>query len=302
MRKKTGNSLSLGQQMWASRYSYLLIAPFMIFFAIFVIAPIVASIALSFTDFNMLQTPNVVWFENYQRLIMSDDVFIIAVKNTLILALITGPVSYILCFFFAWLVNELPHGLSAAITVILYAPSISGNTYTVWQYILAGDRYGLLNGLLLDLGLITDPIQWLADTNYMLGATIIVQLWLSLGTSFLVHRAGLKGVDSTLYEAAAIDGVRNRFQEVWYVTLPSMKPQLLFAAVMQISAAFGVGAVQISLTGNPSTDYATHTIMAHIADYGTTRYELGYASAMASILLILMLMTNKVVNKVLRDD
>ncbi len=302
MRKKTGNSLSLGHRMWASRYSYLLIAPFMIFFAIFVIAPIVASIALSFTDFNMLQTPNWVWFENYQRLFMSDDVFITAAKNTLILALITGPLSYILCFLFAWLVNELPHHLSAIITVILYAPSISGNAYTIWAWILSGDRYGLLNGVLMKLGLISDPVQWLTDTNYMLGATIIVQLWLSLGTSFLAHRAGLKGVDSTLYEAAAIDGVRNRFQEVWYVTLPSMKPQLLFAAVMQISGAFGVGAVQISLTGNPSTDYATHTILAHIADYGTTRYELGYASAMASILLILMLLTNKVVHKVLRDD
>ena len=302
MKKTQSHIKPLRQRMWESRYSYLLIFPFMAFFAVFVIAPIVSSIALSFTDYNMLQAPNFVGLENYARLFLSDDVFMIAVKNTFILALITGPLSYVLCFVFAWFINELPRHLSAILTVVLYAPSISGSAYTVWQWILNGDRYGLVNGFLIKMGLISDPVQWLTDTNYMLIATIVVQLWLSLGTSFLAHIAGLKGVDTTLYEAGAIDGIRNRFQEVWHLTLPSMKPQLLFAAVMQISGAFGVGAVQIALTGNPSTDYATHTIIAHIADYGTIRYELGYASAMASILLVLMLLTNKLVHKVLRND
>lgn len=293
---------SLGYRLKNSMTSYMLIAPFMIAFVIFIVVPVFAAIFLSFTDFNMLQMPNFVGFDNYKRLFMSDSVFLTAAKNTLLLALITGPLSYILCFAFAWLVNELPQKLSAVMTVILYAPSISGQAYVIWAWILSGDRYGLVNGFLMKLGFIDEPIQWLFDTNYMLGATIVVQLWLSLGTSFLAHIAGLKNVDTTLYEAAAIDGIRNRMQEVLYITLPSMKPQLLFAAVQQISASFGVGAVQIALTGNPSTDYATHTIIAHIADHSGARFEMGYSCAMSTILLLVMLGVNRVINKVLKSD
>lgn len=292
----------LWYQLKKSTVSYMLIAPFMIAFIIFIVVPVFAAIILSFTDFNMLQIPHWVGFDNYKRLFMSDAVFLTAAKNTLLLALITGPLSYILCFAFAWLINELPQKLSAVMTVVLYAPSISGQTFVIWAWILSGDRYGLANGFMMRLGLINEPIQWLTDTDYMLAATIVVQLWLSLGTSFLAHIAGLKNVDTTLYEAAAIDGVKNRIQEVLYITLPSMKPQLLFAAVQQISASFGVGAVQIALTGNPSTDYATHTVIAHIADYSNTRFEMGYASAMSTILLLIMLGVNRVINKVLKSD
>lgn len=292
----------LRYQLKKSTVSYMLIAPFMIAFIIFIVVPVFAAIILSFTDFNMLQIPHWVGFDNYKRLFMSDAVFLTAAKNTLLLALITGPLSYILCFAFAWLINELPQKLSAVMTVVLYAPSISGQTFVIWAWILSGDRYGLVNGFMMRLGLINEPIQWLTDTDYMLAATIVVQLWLSLGTSFLAHIAGLKNVDTTLYEAAAIDGVKNRIQEVLYITLPSMKPQLLFAAVQQISVSFGVGAVQIALTGNPSTDYATHTVIAHIADYSNTRFEMGYASAMSTILLLIMLGVNRVINKVLKSD
>ena len=292
----------LRYQLKKSTVSYMLIAPFMIAFIIFIVVPVFTAIILSFTDFNMLQIPHWVGFDNYKRLFMSDAVFLTAAKNTLLLALITGPLSYILCFAFAWLINELPQKLSAVMTVVLYAPSISGQTFVIWAWILSGDRYGLVNGFMMRLGLINEPIQWLTDTDYMLAATIVVQLWLSLGTSFLAHIAGLKNVDTTLYEAAAIDGVKNRIQEVFYITLPSMKPQLLFAAVQQISASFGVGAVQIALTGNPSTDYATHTVIAHIADYSNTRFEMGYASAMSTILLLIMLGVNRVINKVLKTD
>ena len=293
---------SLAYRLKNSLTSYMLIAPFMIAFIIFIVVPVFAAIVLSFTDFNMLQIPNWVGFDNYKRLFMSDSVFLTAAKNTILLALITGPLSYILCFAFAWLINELPQKLSAVMTVILYAPSISGQAFVIWAWILSGDRYGLVNGFLMKMGFINEPIQWLTDTDYMLVATIVVQLWLSLGTSFLAHIAGLKNVDNTLYEAAAIDGVKNRMQEVLYITLPSMKPQLLFAAVQQISASFGVGAVQIALTGNPSTEYATHTIIAHIADHSGTRFEMGYASAMSTILLLVMLGVNRVINKVLKSD
>lgn len=290
------------RELYADRWSYILIAPFMIFFFVFIVIPVVAAIVLSFTDFNMLQTPKFVALDNYKTLFLNDDVFIIAMKNTLILAFITGPLSYICCYVFAWFINELPNKLRAFMTVVFYAPSISGSVYVIWQFILSGDRYGVVNGILMKLGILSEPIQWLTDTKYMMVACIIVQLWLSLGTSFLSFMAGFKTVDETLYEAGAIDGVKNRFQEVIYLTLPQMKPQLLFGAVMQIASSFAIGAVPMALFGFPSTDYATHTIINHVYDYGTVRYELGYACAMSTVLLIIMLVVNKVITKVLTAD
>ncbi len=287
---------------WTERSSYFMIAPFMLAFFIFTVIPVVAAIFLSFTDFNLLQTPNFVGFENYKTMFLNDDVFIIAVKNTMIMAFITGPVGYIACFIFAWFINELPNKIRAFMTLVFYAPSIAGSAYTIWTYILSSDRYGLLNGILMDLGFLDSPILWLADTDYMLICCIVVQLWLSLGTSFLSFLAGFKTVDTTLYEAGAIDGVNNRFQEIWYLTLPQMKPQLLFGAVMQISSSFAVGGVNAALCGNPSVDYATHTIINHIDDYGGVRYELGYACAISTVLLMVMLIVNKVINKVLVDE
>ena len=290
------------KSVWTERSSYFMIAPFMIAFFIFTVIPVVAAIVLSFTDFNMLQTPNFVGFDNYKTLFLNDDIFIIAVKNTMILAFITGPVGYIACFIFAWFINELPNKIRAFMTLIFYAPSITGGAYFIWQYILSSDRYGVLNGVLMKLGFLDSPILWLQDTDYMLICVIIVQLWLSLGTSFLSFLAGFKTVDTTLYEAGAIDGINNRFQEIWYLTLPQMKPQLLFGAVMQISSSFAVGAVPAALCGNPSVNYATHTIINHIDDYGGVRYELGYACAISTVLLMVMLIVNKVINKVLVDD
>ncbi len=287
---------------WTERSSYFMIAPFMIAFLIFTVIPVVAAIVLSFTDFNMLQTPNFVGFDNYKTLFLNDDVFIIAVKNTMIMAFITGPLGYIACFIFAWFINELPNKVRAFMTLIFYAPSIAGGAYTIWTYILSSDRYGVLNGILMKLGFVDAPILWLQDTDYMLICCIVVQLWLSLGTSFLSFLAGFKTVDTTLYEAGAIDGVHNRFQEIWYLTLPQMKPQLLFGAVMQISSSFAVGTVNATLCGNPSVNYATHTIINHIDDYGGVRYELGYACAISTVLLMVMLIVNKVINKVLVDE
>lgn len=286
----------------AERSSYFMIAPFLLAFFIFTVIPVVAAIVLSFTDFNMLQVPNFVGFENYKTLFLNDDVFIIAVKNTLILAFITGPLGYIACFVFAWFINELPNKIRAFMTLVFYAPSITGGAYFIWTYILSSDRYGVLNGVLMKLGILDAPILWLQDTKYMLICVIIVQLWLSLGTSFLSFLAGFKTVDTTLYEAGAIDGVHNRFQEIWFLTIPQMKPQLLFGAVMQISSSFAVGSVPATLCGNPSIDYATHTIINHVDDYGGARYELGYACAISTVLLLVMLIVNKVINKVLVDD
>lgn len=275
--------------------NYALMAPFLILFALFTLIPIIYSVVISFTNFNIFTTPTFVGWDNYLRMFFDDDVFIIAIRNTLIFALITGPVSYVLCFVFAWLINELRPKVRAVVTLIFYAPVLSGTAFTVWSFIFSSDQYGLLNGYLMELGILREPMGWLTDPAYILFVVIFVQLWMSLGTGFLSLIAGLQGVDRTLYEAGLVDGVHNRFQELWYITLPVMKPQLLFGAVMQIVSSFSVADVSVRLAGFPSTQYAAETLVTHIMDYGTVRFEMGYACALACFLFALMYLANKLV-------
>ena len=288
------------KEAWRTRIpTMIFLAPFTILFVVFTILPILAAVGLSFTYFNMLETPSFVGFDNYVRMFFDDDVFLIALKNTMIFALITGPIGYILSFIFAWLINEFGRGLRSLLTLIFYMPTLAGNVYFVWTYIFSGDSYGLLNSTLIKLGVLNDPILWTTDTKYMMGVVIVVVLWLSMGAGFLAFVAGLQSMDRSLYEAAAIDGIRNRFAELWYVTLPMMKPQLLFGAVMTISTSFAVGYQSMYLTGFPSTDYATHTLVLHIMDFGSVRFEMGYASAIAVFLFAMMFIVYQVVNKAL---
>lgn len=263
--------------------------PFILLFFTFTILPILSSVFLSFTYFNMLETPLFIGVDNYVRLLLEDDVFLIALRNTLLFALITGPLSYILSFVFAWFINDFQRGIRTGLTFLFYAPSLAGNVYFIWTYIFSDDSVGLLNSTLLRLGVINDSIQWLTDANYNNIVVVVVILWLSMSVGFLSFVAGLQSMDKSLYEAGAMDGVKNRFQELWYITLPQMVPQLLFGAVMQISTSFAIGYEAMALTGFPSTDYSTHTIITHIFDYGTVRFEMGYASAIAVVLFLLML-------------
>jgi multiple sugar transport system permease protein len=275
-------------------------APFMLIFFMFTVIPVGISLGLSFFHFNMLEFPRFVGWQNYSRLFLNDDVFLIALKNTLLFAVITGPVSYIACFLFAWIINELSPKVRAVMTLVFYAPSISGNVFFIWLIIFSGDSYGYMNGFLMRLGIVLEPIQWLANEKYVLGIVILVQLWLSLGTSFLAFIAGLQTIDRSLVEAGTVDGIKNRWQELWYITLPSMRPQLMFGAVMQITASFAVAEISIALAGFPSVNYAAHTVVTHLMDYGTIRFEMGYASAIATVLFALMLGTNVLTQKMLR--
>jgi multiple sugar transport system permease protein len=282
------------------RHSYILISPYFTLFFIFTVLPVVISILISFTYFNMLEFPRWIGWQNYVRLLLDDEVFIIAIKNTFIFALITGPLSYIACFFFAWLINDLRPKLRAFMTLAFYAPSISGNIYFIWLVIFSGDRYGYANGFLMKLGVILEPIVWLKDPQYILFILIVVQLWLSLGTGFLAFIAGLQTIDKTLIEAGAVDGVKNRWQELWYIILPSMKPQLMFGAVIQLTTSFAIADVSINIAGFPSVNYAGQTIVTHLIDFGSIRFEMGYASAIATVLFMIMLGSNLIIQNLLR--
>lgn len=292
---------SIAQTIGMHKESYLLMTPYMIFFLLFTILPVVLSIVLGFTYYNMIEPPRFVGWYNYIRLFLDDDIFIIAVKNTLFFAFVTGPVSYLLSFLVAWMINDLSKTLRSIATTVFYIPTIIGvSVFPMWRLLFSPDAYGYFNGMLMGLGIISEPVAWLLDKEYILLILIVVQLWMSLGISFLAFVAGLQTVDRSLYEAGVMDGIKNRFQELWYITLPSMIPQLIFGAVMQIVISFSVADVSIQLAGFPSTEYAGETMVTHIMDYGSIRYEMGYASAMAVVLFFMMVFTNRLVTKILQ--
>lgn len=297
---KKKQRMSFGTFIKTYGSDYLFAAPFFILFLIFTVLPVLASVIISFTNFNVVQFPDFVGFKNYFNLILDDSLFITALKNTFLLSVVTGPLGYILSLMVAWLVNELGDRTRSVITLIFYGPCISGGAYTVFQILYSGDSYGFLNGFLMSLGIIDSPIQWLTDTDYMMPAAIFLILWMSFGTGFLSLIAGFKNIDKSMYEAAAVDGIKNRYQELWYVTLPSMKPQLMFSAVMSITGAFGVGPVITAVFGFPTSNYGLHTLIHHMEDYGNTRFEMGYASTIAVILFILMVTCNTIIQRILR--
>lgn len=289
----------LRRKIYLNRTLYLMMLPYLVLFTLFTIIPVLMSLYLSFTAFDLLQAPKWIGWTNYLSLFLDDEVFIIAIKNTLILSVITGPVGYMLSFVFAWLINELPGKLRAIVTLAFYAPSLSGNAILIWTIIFSSDVYGYANAILLEWGFIQEPQTWLTDPDYILPIIIGVQLWMSLGVNFLALIAGLKGVDKTLYEAAAVDGIKNRWQELWYITLPSMKPQLVFSAVIQISSTLGIGSITTALAGFPSVNYAGHTIVNHLSDYGGIRFEMGYASAIATLLFLAAIGLNALIRKMI---
>ena len=282
-----------------NKVCYLFLAPYAILFITFFVLPIVTSIWYSFTYYNILEPARFIGFDNYINLVLQDEVFLTSVKNTFVIAVITGPIGYILSFMFAWFINELPKWLRAIAVVIFYAPSIAGNAFTVFSIIFRGDAYGWLNSILMEFGLINAPKLWLTDPTYMMTILVIVILWMSMGTGFLSFVAGFQSIDRSMYEAGYVDGVRNRWQELYHITLPSMKPMLLFGAVMSITSAFNVCDVPRALCGYPSTDYAARTVVTHLFDYGFSRFEMGYASAIATLLFLVMILCKKAISSLL---
>jgi multiple sugar transport system permease protein len=273
--------------------------PFLAVFLLFMIVPVISSLVLSFTKYDMINLPKFCGLANYFRMFIEDKVFMIAIKNTLMFAIVTGPVGFMLSFMLAWMINELGPKTRTVLSFLFYSPALMGNVYFIWQVMFSGDSYGYVNSLLLSLNVISEPIQWFNDANYAMTLVIIVQLWMSMGVSFLANISGLQNVDPALYEAGAIDGIRNRWQELWYITMPSMSNILLFSAVMQIQSSFSVSAIATTLTGFPSVNYSTHTIVTHLSDVSSIRFEMGYAAALSVFLFALMAITRVVIGKLI---
>ena len=278
---------------------YMLATPFLLMFFIFTILPILASLVLSFFSYDMISFPKFNGLNNYLRMVVGDDMFAKVVGNTLKFAVITGPVGYILAFILAWFLNEFSPVIRGILTFLFYVPSLAGNATFIWQTAFSGDSYGYVNSFLLDLGLIQAPVNWFYNESYNTTILIFVTLMLSMGVGFLANIAGLQNVNQELYEAGAIDGISTRWHELWYITLPSMKSILLFSMVMQIQSSFSIGAINSALCGYPSVNNSVDTLILHLADVGTVRYEMGYAAAMSVFLFTIMIFARQLCNKVL---
>lgn len=268
---------------------YLILVPFTAAFFLFNVLPVLASMVLSFFDYDMVSSPIFIGFENYIRMFTGDEVFFKVVGTTLKFAIIVGPGGYLLAFLLAWMINEFPRGIRVLLTFIFYVPSLVGNALYIWQVMFSGDSYAYINNILLSFGLITEPIQWFQDTAYNFTIIVIVQLWMSMGISFLANISGLQNVNTELYEAGAIDGIRTRWHELWYITLPSMKTILLFSAVMQIQSAFSISGLIKSLAGYPSVNNSVDSLVSYIEDIATSRYEMGYAAALSVFLFVIVI-------------
>lgn len=289
----------------SNKAGYLFVFPYALLFTIFILTPVILAIVLSFTNFNTIQFPQFVGFLNYINLITGDEVFMqYVLPNTVTYALIVGVGGYVLAFLMAWALANLPKVPRTVCALILYSPTMTtGVAMTVlWKIMFTGDQTGYFNSWLMDLGVINEPIIWLVNADYLLPIVIIIGLWSSMGVGFLSILAGILNTDESLYEAAAIDGVKNRFQEMFYVTIPSMKPQMLFAAVMQIVGAFQNGQIASMLAGNPTPGYAAQLIVNHIEDYGFIRYEMGYAAAVSVALLLIVQVFSKISTKLFGED
>lgn len=277
------------KHMKESTVFYLIMMPFMVLFFVFGILPILSSMVLSCFDYDMVSTPIFVGFDNYIRMFTEDQAFFNVVGTTLKFAILVGPGGYILAFVLAWMINEFPRLIRVFLTFIFYVPSLVGNALYIWQIMFSGDSYAYVNNLLISFGFITEPIQWFQNTSYNFTLIVVIQLWMSMGMSFLANIAGLQNVNTELYEAGAIDGIRTRWHELWYITMPSMKTILLFSAVMQIQTAFSMGSLQQTLVGYPSVNNSVDTLVLLISDVGTARYEMGYAAALSVFLFAVII-------------
>ena len=299
------NAWNKGMRAWLRKNAvgYAFLMPFLVLFAIFVIVPVGVAMYYSLTNYNMIQAPKFVGLSNYAQLILDDDVFLISLKNTLLLAVVTGPLGYFASFLMAWIITLVKKG-RGFFSMAFYAPSLTSGVAmsTIWLILFSGDRYGYINNLLLRFGIIMEPILWTKDADYVLPVIMIITIWMSMGNGFLSFLAGFQNIDPSMYEAGRVDGIKNKFQELRLITIPLMKPQMLFGAINSIVGAFAVFDVATAVAGMPSPNYAAHTIVAHLYDYAFTRFNMGYASSVAMVLFLITFFLGRLCMRLFHDE
>ena len=279
----------------------LFFSPFAILFILFTIVPVVTALILSCTTYSVLQTPIFVGLDNYKHLFTQDDFFVTALKNTMVFALFSGPIGYIVSFIVAWCIDTLKFKKFFALA--FYAPSITSGIAmsVIWLYFFSPDKFGLVNNALINFGFIDKPILWTQDPSKILIIVVIVSVWMSMGNGFLAFLAGFQNMSKEVFEAGQMDGISNKFQELIYLIIPMMKPMLLYGAIITIVGAFSIYDIPLTLAGSPGPDNAGLTIVGHLNDYSFARMDLGYACAIAVILFAMTFIIGRIIFKVLES-
>jgi multiple sugar transport system permease protein len=268
------------------RYGWLFASPWIIGFVLFTLGPMIASLALSFTQYSIASPPQWIGVDNYRRALSGEDsLFWPSLGRTLLYALTVVPISLTGSLLLAVLLNQRLRGTTVFRT-FFFMPSLVPvvASAVLWLWLFQPD-FGAINGLLNQIN-INGP-RWLADSQWALPSLIIVALWGSIGgATMVIFLAGLQGVPQELYEAAAIDGA-TATQRFWRITLPLISPTIFFNLVIGLIAALKVFAVAFVATrGGP--DYATWFFILHLYQTAFQYVEMGYASTLAWVFFLIV--------------
>lgn len=271
---------------------YLFILPAVLLISVFVFLPIIASLFLSFTQYNVLQPPKWVGLNNYYRLIFEDPLFWIAVRNTVLYVAGTVPVCVMISLLLAvWVDSVKIRFMKYLFRTVYFLPTITAIVAisVVWKWLYAGGTYGLINFVLMKLGI--PPVDWLTNPHTTLPAIMVMSIWGGVGYNFIIFLAGLQGIPRTIYEAAEIDGASG-FRNFWHITLPLLRPAIVFVVLMSVIGSFQVfDQVYILTQGTEYVGGVLHsalTIVTYLYERGFERFEMGYASAIAYMLFFLV--------------
>ena len=278
---------------------YLFLVPALALIAVFVLYPILAVLYYSFTDYNIINPPVWVGLSNYGKL-LGDPVFWKALTHSIIYLIVT-PTIIALSVALAIVVNRKLKGIHI-FRALYYVPAVSGSIAIgiAWRWLF--DRNGFMNSFLISVGAIKEPIQWLADPNLVLPIAMLLTIWAGIGYYAVIFLAGLQNIPEELYDAALIDGCTN-FQKHRYVSIPGLRPQIVFVAVISSLAALKVFDEIYVLTGRTGgiLDSGVTVVFYLWKEAFTELAHAGYASAIAIVLLILTLVFSVVNVRILES-
>ena len=203
--------------------SYALLSPYLMLFSVFILVPVIMTVGLSFTNFDVINTPKANGITNYVYLFTQDTVFMkFVLPNTFLYAIVVGVGGYVLSFLIAWMLAQIQALPRTLLSLCIYVPSMLGQVFigVIWRTVFSGDQGGWMNAILLQLGWIDQPIQFLLTGDYFMLIMIVVSLWSSMGIGFLSMISGILNINREIYEAAYIDGLRNRFQDRAHQSAP----------------------------------------------------------------------------------
>jgi putative chitobiose transport system permease protein len=266
---------------------YLFLAPALVIISVFILYPTAAVVYYSFTEYNIVRPPEWVGLQNYERL-WRDPIFWKALSNSFLYLIVT-PTLIVLSIALAIVVNRPLPGVNV-FRALYYIPVISGTIAVgiAWRW-LFDTNGGLINGILVSLGILEQPVQWLAEPAFTLPIAMLLTIWIGLGYYMMVFLAGLQNIPEDLYDAAVIDGC-NGFQKHWYVTLPGLRPQIVFVAVISSLAAIEVFNEIFVITGGLGGILNSGVTMVFYLWRQAFRLQnAGYASAIAMVLLLITL-------------